>query len=90
MAKTEARLTVRVTPRASKNAVEAGEEIIKVRVTAAPNGGKANTAVCAVVAKALGVPKSAVSLERGRASRTKRLIVAGLTTDDVRTRLAAR
>ena len=67
---------VRVTPRASANAV-AGERdgALLVRVTAPPVGGKANDEVIALLARVLGVPRGAVRVERGAAARTKRVSV---------------
>ena len=52
-------------------------QALKVAVTAAPENGKANAAVAAVVAKALDVPKSAVSVVSGATDRRKLLHVAG-------------
>ena len=71
----EGLLAVRVTPKASAEriAVEGGR--VRIWVTAAPDKGKANKAVIALVAKALGVPKSAVAILRGEASREKLLRV---------------
>ena len=46
-------------------------------VTEAAEDGKANRAVCAVLAKLLGVPQSAVEVAQGAASREKLLRVAG-------------
>jgi hypothetical protein len=64
--------TIRVTPRASANAIGGEREgALLVRVTAPPIEGKANDAVVAVLARALGVPRGAVRLERGAAARTK-------------------
>jgi uncharacterized protein (TIGR00251 family) len=70
------RFTIRVTPRASTNAV-AGERdgALLIRVTAPPVEGKANEAVIALLAEALGVPRVSVRLERGAAARTKRVSV---------------
>jgi uncharacterized protein YggU (UPF0235/DUF167 family) len=48
-----------------------------VRVRAAPLDGKANQAVVAVVAAALGVARSAVTLLSGQAARRKRLRIQG-------------
>ena len=68
--------TIRVTPRASANAV-AGERngVLLVRVTAPPADGKANDAVVALLAKTLGTPRGAVQVVRGASSRTKRVSV---------------
>lgn len=71
------RLSVRVTPNASADRIEdltydaAGRPSLKVRVRAVPEKGKANGAVEALLAKALGLPKSAVKVVTGQTSRTK-------------------
>lgn len=83
-----ARITVRATPRSGRESIEAGAGgVFLVRVTAAPDEGKANAAVCRVVAGALGVPKSSVSVVRGHTARIKTLEVAGLTAEEVEARL---
>ena len=72
-----AELRVRVQPSSSKDAVEgvsedaSGQRFLKVRVRAVPEKGKANAAVERVIAKALGLPKSAVSVEKGESQRIK-------------------
>ncbi|HEV8230029.1 MAG TPA: DUF167 domain-containing protein [Candidatus Limnocylindria bacterium] len=67
---------VRVTPRASANAVGGERDgALLVRVTAPPVEGKANDAVLEVLAEALGLPRSVVMLERGLVGRTKRVSV---------------
>jgi uncharacterized protein YggU (UPF0235/DUF167 family) len=74
-------LAVRVTPRGGRDAVEgwardaAGRPVLKVRVAAAPADGAANAAVIALLAKALKVPKSGVTLVSGEAARVKRIEV---------------
>ena len=52
---------------------------VKVRVSAPPEGGKANAAICAVLAKALGVKKRAVTIHSGHGSAEKVVRVAGVT-----------
>jgi uncharacterized protein (TIGR00251 family) len=68
--------TIRVTPRASANAVGGERDgALIVRVSAPPVDGKANDAVVELLAKALGLPRGAVRLEQGAAARTKRVSV---------------
>ena len=72
-----AELRVRAAPNASRDALEgvgedaSGQRFLKVRVRAVPEKGKANAAVEQVIAKALGLPKSAVSVEKGETQRIK-------------------
>lgn len=54
-----------------------GSAVLRVRVSAVPDKGKANAAVVVMIAKALGVPKSSVSVVSGETSRLKTLDVAG-------------
>ena len=83
------RLRVRVTPRAARSEI-AGERdgVLLVRVTAAPEGGKANAAVCRLVARALGVAPSRVGVLRGVGSREKVLRLEGV--DEPQRALVAR
>lgn len=83
-----ARIAVHVTPRAARDAVAGwrGAEL-SVRVTVAPEAGKANIAVCRVLATALGVPKSSVAVVRGHTARHKQVEVSGLSLDEVAERL---
>jgi uncharacterized protein (TIGR00251 family) len=74
-----------VTPKAGADAVVGwqGEEL-RIRVTAAPEGGRANAAVCKLVASVLAVPKSAVRVSKGDASRHKTLEIDGADEGDLR------
>jgi hypothetical protein len=71
---------VRVAPRASRDAI-AGEYggMLKVRLTAPPTEGRANEALCRLLAGRLNVPFSAVRIVSGHTSRTKRIAIAGVT-----------
>jgi uncharacterized protein YggU (UPF0235/DUF167 family) len=60
-----------------------------VRVTAPPVGGAANEAVRAVLARALGCPRSAVEILRGATTRTKLVRIVGLSPEELRARLTA-
>jgi len=81
-------LTVRVTPRASRDGIAGWSEdgALLVRVTAPPADGAANAAVARVLAKALGLPGRDVVLVRGATSRVKQFDVL-LTEGEIRKRL---
>lgn len=70
---TTGKLAVKVTPKARKEGIEglnaAGELVVKVR--AAPEDGKANTAVLTLLADAFGLPRSRLEVARGAAARHK-------------------
>ena len=64
-------LTVRVTPNARATKVEIDGDTIKVSVTATPSDGQANAAVIKLLAKALGVAKTRLTLVHGQKARIK-------------------
>ena len=78
-------IAVRVTPRGGRDGVDgwirddAGRLLLKVRVAAPAAEGQANASVIAVLANALGRPKSAFALLSGQTARVKRIEVEGLT-----------
>lgn len=81
-------LDVRVIPRAARDELAGTRDgRLLVRVTAPPLDGRANTAVCALIAKRAGVPKGAVSVVRGDRSRDKRVRIDG-DVDERAVRLA--
>lgn len=71
----EGRLPARITPRASRARLAVDEGTLRVWVTAPPEDGKANAAAEKLIARALGVPKGAVSVIRGQTSRDKVFLV---------------
>jgi uncharacterized protein len=77
------RLTVRVQPNASADRIDgpetdaAGRRYLKVCVRAVPEDGKANAAVEKLIAKHLGIPKSAVRVVTGGKNRLKALEIDG-------------
>ena len=80
-------LHLRVTPNAGVDRIEGverrddGSAVLRVRVKAVPDKGKANAAVIALNATALGVPKSAISLISGDTARLKTLHISGDAAD---------
>ena len=85
---TEARIEIRVQPRASRNTIsEVRAGFLRIRVTAPPVDGQANAAAIALLAQALDVPKSAIRLVKGASSREKTLAVESMSQEEVNQRL---
>jgi uncharacterized protein len=66
-----AEIAVRVTPRASRNALSLDGDTIRIHVTAVPEAGKATQAARKLLAKALGVAPTRLTLIRGATARDK-------------------
>ena len=82
------RLSVRLTPRASSNAVLRFEDgILFLRLTALPVDGAANAACCVYMAKLLGLRPAQVTVGQGHKSRDKVLVIEGLTEETMQERL---
>jgi uncharacterized protein YggU (UPF0235/DUF167 family) len=83
------RLSLRVAPGSKRS------EIVgrygagwKIRVAAAPEAGRANAALCDLLAAALALPRRAVTVVSGHASRDKLVDVAGIGPEETERRLA--
>lgn len=76
---------VKVAPRASREAILGVHDgALKISLTAPPVEGEANLALCAFLAKKLGVAKRAVEIVQGQTGRLKTLRVAGVDAARVR------
>jgi uncharacterized protein (TIGR00251 family) len=82
-------ITVRVSPRSQKGAVVGwmDDGALKVKVLAAPEGGRANIELLRIVAEELKIPVRNVTLASGSSSTTKILKILGLNDEEVRRRL---
>jgi len=88
MAATATRLRLRVNPGAGRAAVVGRHgDGWKVRVTEAPEHGRANDAVVRLLAKALALPREAVSIVSGHGGRDKIVELAGVGPGLVERRL---
>lgn len=89
MAGPSIRLQLRVSPGSSRSGIVGRHgDAWKVRVAAAPEGGKANEAVLELLAQTLDVPRRNLTLATGRAARDKVVILQGLTRTEAESRLA--
>lgn len=76
-------LTVRLTPRGGRDALDGiehladGRAVLKVRVRAAPSEGEANAALTLLLARQLDLPRSQVTLVAGATARLKTVALAG-------------
>ena len=86
------RFQVRVTPKSRVDEVRASraDGSIRIRVTAAPADGEANEAVLTLLGKQLGLPRRAIRLVGGVASRVKWIEADGLEEAELWRRLEAK
>lgn len=75
LARPGAEFRIRATPKAARDRIEPGDPL-RIYVTAPPDKGAANAAVIALLAKALGVARTRLTLKRGAASRDKVIVLA--------------
>jgi hypothetical protein len=78
-------LRVHVQPGAGRSAaVGRHGDALKVRVAAPPAGGRANEALLALLASTLGLKPAQLELVSGASSRTKRVKITGIESDDLK------
>ena len=83
-------VTIRVTPRAGKTAITGvRDDVLLVKVAAAPVDGAANDALIALLADTFDLPKRQVAIASGDKSRTKHVMLVGASTCELDARLAA-
>lgn len=83
-----ASFTIRVQPRARRNAITGKfGNALKLALTAPPVDGRANEACLEFFSEALDIPRSSVSIISGQTSRNKVIHVTGITAAELRTRL---
>jgi uncharacterized protein len=83
-------IRVRLTPRAARDHIASDDsDGYLVRVTAPPVDGRANDALCRLIARRAGIAPSRVTLVRGAKSREKVVSVEGVDAAALRERLLA-
>ena len=71
MARTGQEIELRATPKAARDSILFREGVLRVSVKAVPENGKANDAIRALLAGAMGVAPGKLVLKRGQTSRDK-------------------
>lgn len=70
-------ITLRVTPGARRTALTRDGDILRASVTVPPEDGRANAAVRALLAAAMGVAPTHLTLSHGQSARTKTFVYTG-------------
>ena len=75
---------LKAVPGASRNEIAGvvGDRL-KIRVSAPPEGGKANKAICKLLASSLGVKANQISIEQGETNQVKIIRISGAVLSDV-------
>lgn len=82
-------LRVKARPGARRNALTGLHDgCLCVAVSQAPEQGKANAAIIALLADQLGLSKSQFELLSGQTSSRKRFLIRAITADDLRSRVS--
>lgn len=82
-------LRIKVIPGAARTGLAGWmDDVLKVRIHAPPEKGKANAELLRYLGERLGVNNTAISLKRGHTSAQKTVEVTGLTLEELRSRLA--
>lgn len=82
-------LTVRITPRASRNEISEilNDGTVKIRLTAPPVEGKANAALVEFLAGVMGIPASRIEIVAGNTGRDKLVSILDLDAETVHQRI---
>jgi uncharacterized protein (TIGR00251 family) len=82
------RIAVKVAAGAATTAISGWhDQCLRIRLSTAPERGKANATLVALLASALGLSKSAITIVRGQHSAHKTIEVTGLSREDIMARL---
>ena len=83
-------LSLRIVPRAAKNAIQ-GElgDALKLRLCAPPVDGAANAALVEFLSDFFSLPRARVQLLSGATSRNKRVLLSGVSSSAIQSKIQA-
>jgi uncharacterized protein len=76
-------IDITVQPKSSRSVIKCEGAAIKVYLNSPPVEGKANNECIQLFSKALGLPKSRIEICKGEKGKKKRLVINGLSTEEV-------
>jgi uncharacterized protein (TIGR00251 family) len=83
-------LPVRARPGAKTDElIDEHNGLLRLAVSAPPEGGKANLAIVRLIAETLNLKRAQVTLLVGASSRTKQFLITGISPEDLRARIDA-
>jgi hypothetical protein len=83
------RMALKVVPGASRDRIVGVlGDALKIAVSKPPEGGAANKAVIQLLARHLGLPAASITITRGHANARKEVLVIGMTSEELTSRLA--
>jgi uncharacterized protein (TIGR00251 family) len=86
-----ARISVRLQPRARDNEIVGERDgALLVRVTAPPVDGKANEALCKLLARRVGVGRTRVTIAQGKSTQQKLVEIEGISSEELERKLGVR
>jgi uncharacterized protein (TIGR00251 family) len=78
------RLEVKVTPNTGRNEITGWrDDVLQVKIAAAPEKGKANRELIDFLGRVLGVKKSDIAIIQGQTGRNKSLEIQGISREDI-------
>ncbi len=80
-------LQIKVIPKASKLQIIKEKDVIKIKLTSPAQKGKANKQLIELLSKRLKLPKSKIKIVSGENSRDKRILIEGLSEEEILSRL---
>jgi uncharacterized protein len=85
------RLKVRIVPKARRNEIASiSEEVVRLKVHAPAQDGKANAELVRFLSESVGCPRSDIAIIRGEKARDKVIEIAGVSVEEVWKRLRRR
>jgi uncharacterized protein (TIGR00251 family) len=78
------RLAVKVTPNAGRNEINGYKDgVLQIKVSAAPEKGKANKALVDLLSERLGIRKTSIAIIKGETSRNKVILIDRISSEDL-------